>query len=105
MIGGPLVMRAQLRQLIKVSALENVSLRALPFAANAHPGLDGTFSILELQPPGGLTTAIVADASQMSFRDSPEEVAIFITVFERLVATALDESSSLRLIERILSEM
>jgi hypothetical protein len=33
--------------LIEAVELPNVALRVLPFAAGAHPGMDGSFTVLE----------------------------------------------------------
>ncbi len=47
LIGGPKVMRTQLRKIVAESEWPNVRVRVLPVSAGAHPGLDGTFAIYE----------------------------------------------------------
>ncbi|MGH3812945.1 MAG: Scr1 family TA system antitoxin-like transcriptional regulator [Pseudonocardiaceae bacterium] len=51
-VGGPDVMRGQLRRLVESSELPNVVLRVLPCDAGAHPGVDGSFTVLEFPNPG-----------------------------------------------------
>jgi transcriptional regulator with XRE-family HTH domain len=47
MVGGPVVMRNQLKSLAEVSGRPNVTLQVIPFAAGANCGLDGSFTILD----------------------------------------------------------
>ncbi len=47
LIGGPKVMRTQLRKMVEESEWPNVRVRVLPASAGAHAGLDGTFAIYE----------------------------------------------------------
>lgn len=46
-VGGPGVMRHQLRHLLACAERRNVTIRVLPFATGAHPGLTGAFLILD----------------------------------------------------------
>lgn len=50
-IGGPAVMRAQLRMLVEYADRPNVDLRVVPEAAGEHPGLEGAFTVLSFEPP------------------------------------------------------
>lgn len=45
--GGVEVMRAQLAELLVRARRPNITVQVLPFAAGAHPGVDGSFVILE----------------------------------------------------------
>jgi transcriptional regulator with XRE-family HTH domain len=104
-IGGPKVLRAQLRHLLDATARDHIALRVLPFAADVHPGINGAFDIFTLRPPGRLTVAVVEDLTQVSFREREEEVAAYEQAFEAIVAIALDEGRSRELIKRIVSEL
>src|SRR5438034_832147 len=46
-VGGPGVMRAQLAHLAESAELPQVTLQALPYAVGAHPGMAGSFVILQ----------------------------------------------------------
>jgi hypothetical protein len=52
-VGGPRVMRGQLRHLIEVAERPNttVTLQILPLSIGAHPGMNGPFVILSFQNP------------------------------------------------------
>jgi hypothetical protein len=41
-------MQAQLRYLVDVSELPQVTLQAIPFDAGAHPGMPGSFVFMQL---------------------------------------------------------
>lgn len=104
-IGGPDVLRAQLRRLLDVATCDHITLRVLPFSADVHPGVNGAFDLFTLRPPGRLTVAVVEDLTQVSFREREEEVAAYDRAFAAIGAAALDEARSRALIERIVSEL
>ena len=104
-IGGPAVMRAQLRRLLTATGYDNIALRVVPYSAGVHPGVNGPFVLFTLRPPGRLSVAVVEDLTQVSFREREEEVAAYAQAFEDISAAALDEASSLELVERIMSEL
>ncbi len=47
-VGGPKVMAAQLRHLIDVSMLPNITLQVMPFAVGAHPAVGAGFTVLRV---------------------------------------------------------
>lgn len=103
-VGGTDVMREQLRRLITASELPNVTLQVLPFASGAHRGVSGAFKILDVAPPGDLRVVTVDSLTEISYRESDEEIRSYTTAFDRLRAAALPESDSRVLIERLLSQ-
>ncbi len=50
-IGGPEVMRAQLRHLAAMAERPNVEIRVLPFGVGAHTGHEGAFTLVEMPEP------------------------------------------------------
>jgi transcriptional regulator with XRE-family HTH domain len=103
-IGGAAVMRAQLYRLLDCPRPGLVALYVLPFSAETHLGIAGSFDIFSLRPPGRLTVAAVEDFAQSTFVESDTEVATFERIFSYFRNAALDESSSLRLLEEIASQ-
>jgi transcriptional regulator with XRE-family HTH domain len=47
-VGGPDMMRAQLNKLQQLAERPNITIEVVPFSAGAHPGMKGSFVILEL---------------------------------------------------------
>jgi hypothetical protein len=50
-IGGRVVIRAQLARIKKVASLPSLTFQVIPFEVGAHPGLDSNFVILEIAEP------------------------------------------------------
>jgi transcriptional regulator with XRE-family HTH domain len=102
--GGPDVMRAQLTKLLTVARLPHITILVLPFAASAHPGIDGAFTILNVGPGDLLQVVIVDSLTRSWYVDEPPDVTHHRQVFDRLREIALSEADSLAMIERIVSE-
>ncbi|GAA4624210.1 helix-turn-helix transcriptional regulator [Actinoallomurus vinaceus] len=102
-VGGTSVMRKQLRHLIEKLGSSRIAIYVLPFSADAHLGIAGSFDLLTLRPPGELTVSLVEDFTQSNFVEDDREVAIFERIFSYFKDASLDERCSLRLIEQILS--
>lgn len=99
-VGGQRVMAEQLRRLIEISDLPNISLQVLPFRTGAHIGLDtGAFVLLrfpsdvegkETEPPvvyqEGFTGSL--------YLDRPSEIQTFAGAFDALVNSALDTKAT-----------
>jgi transcriptional regulator with XRE-family HTH domain len=103
-VGGADVLCTQLHQLSERARLPYIDLRVLPFAAEAHLGIAGSFDILTLRPPGNLSVVLVDDFTQSTFIEREPEVATFERIFKYFQGRALSESASLAFIERLASE-
>ena len=103
-VGGPATMAAQLRHLVKVANMPNVTLQLIPFKTGAHPGMDNMFNILEF---GDLVPPIVYAEGLMGwlYIEREHEVARYQRVFEHLRSIALNPQESIELIFRIKSKL
>jgi transcriptional regulator with XRE-family HTH domain len=103
-VGGRVVMSAQLKRLIDVSALPNVALRIMPFSAGLHHGvMSGPFVMLRFpvngdgkatEPP----TVYVDGFTGALYLDKPGEIDRYEMAFTDIWETALNESASRELI-------
>lgn len=102
-VGGPLVMAAQLRHLIEVANMPNVTLQAIPFNVGAHPAMDSMFNILEF---GDVLPPIVYAEGLMGwlYLEREQEVARYQRVFERLCSIALNPQETVELLSEIGSQ-
>lgn len=103
----PSIMSGQLRELAaKAKIDENVTVRILPFAAGAHVGMTGPFTLLEIEP--GLPDILYIDTGMrritMAAADDPL-VAEYRDNFESLVDLALPASESIDFILGVAEEM
>jgi transcriptional regulator with XRE-family HTH domain len=98
-IGGPAVMEAQLRHLVELSQLPNVTLQVIPFSAGAHPAMDSTFIILEFADavPG---LVYVEGLVGWVYMKRSRDVDRYMRVFERLCDVALPPCESIEHIEK-----
>lgn len=104
LVGDVSVMRAQLGRLIESARLNHVELRILPHSASAHLWLAGPFHLLALRPPGLLTVSVVENFTQSTFVEDQHEVTTHEEIFAHLLTASLDESQSVKVINRLMSE-
>jgi transcriptional regulator with XRE-family HTH domain len=89
-VGGAETMRAQLAHLVEMARRPRVSVYVVPYAAGAHPGLIGAFSIMEFADPVDDDVLHLDSApNEAILRDQPEAVERYRRVFERLIALSL----------------
>lgn len=103
-VGGPKVMRNQLRHLAEAAMLPNVTVQALPFSAGAHRGMRGAFTALRF-PDEPMNTIYLEMYDAALYLEAPPQVAKFTDIFERLARQSKDASSTTRLLEQILKEL
>jgi transcriptional regulator with XRE-family HTH domain len=98
-IGGPAVMETQLRHLVELSQLPNVTLQVIPFSAGAHPAMDSTFNVLEFADavPG---VVYVEGLVGWVYMKRSQDVERYVRVFERLCHIALPPRESVEHIEK-----
>ncbi|MFC5724117.1 helix-turn-helix domain-containing protein [Streptomyces gamaensis] len=96
----PATMREQLRRLLDVAELPNVTLQVMPLDATPHPGVVGGFTVVNF--PGPMPDLVtVENLRGNSYVEGVEDVRIFSGSFERIVAAALPVDDSLALITRV----
>jgi transcriptional regulator with XRE-family HTH domain len=96
-VGGPMVMSAQLDHVLKMSALPSVTIQVIPFTAGAHPALDSTFILLDFAPP--LSGVVYAEGLVgHMYLERAQDVQRYRQVFERLREASLSPQKSVELI-------
>ncbi|WP_412540548.1 helix-turn-helix transcriptional regulator [Longispora sp. K20-0274] len=108
-IGNPALMAAQLRHLVRMSHLPNVSIRIVPFAFGMHAGLNtAAFSILDFPegPQGNREPSVVMRDGFTGdlYLDRPAEVGEFSEAFDDIVDRSLNVADSRMLLERMAKE-
>lgn len=104
-VGGPDVMCGQLSRLAETAELPNVVLRVLAFAAGAHPGVDGSFTVLEFSDPSNPRIVYLDRMTDSDYLDGLRDVAAYRHAHERLRACALSVSDSHEMISGLLREL
>jgi hypothetical protein len=104
-VGGPTVMCGQLTRLVEITELPHVALRVLPFDAGAHPGVDGSFTVLEFTDPSNPRIVYLDRMTDSEYLDSLRDVAAYRHAHERLRASALSVNDSHEMISKLLREL
>ncbi|MGH3905193.1 MAG: helix-turn-helix domain-containing protein [Pseudonocardiaceae bacterium] len=105
LVGGPDVMSAQLQHLATAAELPNVTVRALPFSVGAHPGVDGSFTVLEFPDPGDPRIVYLDQLTDSDYLDGLRDVAAYRHVHEQLRQRALPPSESREVIGGLIEEL
>lgn len=103
-IGGRDVLRGQLKHLLEASQYPNVTLQILPFAAGAHPGMVGSFSIIKFPVDDDPDVVYVEGVTGDIFAES-EDARWYNVVFEHLLANAVSPSDTEQRIARALDQL
>ncbi|MEV4706284.1 helix-turn-helix transcriptional regulator [Actinoplanes sp. NPDC049316] len=101
-VGGPVVMDHQLRHLIDVAQLPNVTVQILPFDAGEHPFLGGSAALLEFPETTHLDVVYLEGLAGDLYEEQHSEVARYRAEFDQLSTRALDPRLTLKMIESLL---
>lgn len=100
-VGTRQVMKEQLRHLIEVAKLPNVTLQVVPADRGTYVGMDGAFTLLSFPGPGEPDLAYVEHAAGAVQIEKADQVQACSLVFDRIRSDALDPADSAALIRRI----
>jgi transcriptional regulator with XRE-family HTH domain len=103
-VGGPAVMRAQLRRLLEVAERPNVTLQVLPFSNAAHVDPISPFTILEFPEAADPTVVYLEHLTGCLFLETLDEIRRYTVVFDHLRAEALGISQSADLIAEMAAD-
>ncbi|MFJ5304692.1 helix-turn-helix domain-containing protein [Streptomyces sp. NPDC088350] len=103
-VGGIRTMRAQLRHLIEICRLPQVTVQVMPFLAGGHAAEAGPVTILRL--PGGRLPDMVYLEQRVTalYPDKPNEIECYWDVMNRLVVEAESPDETPTILHRILQE-
>lgn len=100
-VGGPLVMRSQLQQIIQSTQLHNVTIQVIPFDIGAHPAMDSVFNILGFEKPLISDIVYVEGLVGNIYLERPTDLERYRKIFSYLQSLALKASDSVMLISRL----
>lgn len=97
-VGGAEVMRGQLARLAAIARQPNVTIQVLPFSAGAHPGMEGSFSILGFRETHDPDVVYQENQAGSVYVEEADEVDRYDQTFSHLMAKAMSAEDSARLI-------
>ncbi|WP_328783202.1 helix-turn-helix domain-containing protein [Streptomyces canus] len=89
----PAVMREQLRRLLDVSEMPNVTVQLMPLDSTAHPGVVGGFTLTGFPQP--MPSVVLLENLSGATYVEGDDATPFAKAFERIRATALPVEDSL----------
>ncbi|MET9388905.1 DUF5753 domain-containing protein [Streptomyces sp. NPDC006624] len=103
-VGGIRVMRAQLRHLIELCRLPQVTVQILPFRSGGHAAEGGPVTILRL-PGGHLPDMVYLEKLTCAlYPDKPAEIERYWDAMNRLVVEAESPDETPTILHRVLQE-
>jgi transcriptional regulator with XRE-family HTH domain len=101
--GGPAVMAEQLHRLLTAMNRPNVSLRIVPATDHGHPGVWGSFSILEF--PALPPIVFIEQYQGSAYLYDDDQVSAYRAAAESMTSLALSEPDSAQLLREVLAEL
>jgi len=104
-VGGREVMREQIKALISLSSLPNVSLQFIPFISGEYISMDLPFVILSFPDPADPDIACIGYQTGLLWIENITEVDRYELFFHYLQATALSLDDSSALMASVLNDL
>jgi len=104
-VGGPAVTHGQLHRILETTSLPNVTLQVIPFAAGAHPSMDGSFILLGFPERTDPNVVYIEYHTGALYLEKQEEVRRYTLIFDHLRAAALPVDASQALIATVADEL
>lgn len=95
------LMREQHRHLLDMADLPNITIQIMPLTATPHPGMLGLFEVVRFPHPWP-TVIHLENIKGGSFIEGHDDVKLFETAFDRVVAAALPVDDSRETIRNIM---
>jgi hypothetical protein len=103
-VGGPAVMRAQLRRLIEAAGLPQVTVQVVPFARGGHAGASGSFTVLRFEEQDLPDVVYIEQLTGAVYLEQRSDVEHYLEVMDQLSGEALTPAATTRFIEQVAKE-
>ncbi|AUG79253.1 XRE family transcriptional regulator [Kitasatospora sp. MMS16-BH015] len=87
-VGGPQVMADQLYQLLELGERPNINIQVIPFSHGAHPGMTGTFSLMEFPESADSTVVYFEGVTSDLYLEKETDVRRYTHMYDHLRAAA-----------------
>jgi len=103
-VGGPVVMRAQLRHLMEAAAMPHVIFQVVPFGLGAHAGAAGSFTVLRFAERDLPDVVYIEQLTSAVYLEQRPDVEHYLEVMDQLSGEALTPAATVRFIEQAAGE-
>lgn len=97
-VGGADVMKAQLQHLAEAAKAPHITIQIIPYEAGAHPGMPGSFVVMEFPDPSDAALVYTDSMAGDLFLEKESDVARYRATFQQLVAQALSPAATKRIL-------
>jgi transcriptional regulator with XRE-family HTH domain len=104
-VGSRNMMRDQVAYLLQMRLQPNVTIQVLPFGAGAHPGMVGSFVILDFPDADDQSIVYIESAAGGLFLEEDTEIRRYKLMFEHLRAAASGLDATAALLSAITAEI
>ena len=104
-VGGPEVTRGQLERLIAAGGQARTTIQVVPYRASMHPGLEGSFVILEFAESSEPDVVYMESVGGNLYVDRPDQVRLFGIAFDHLRAVALSPNDTRAMLRAAADEL
>ncbi|MFJ2029739.1 helix-turn-helix domain-containing protein [Streptosporangium sp. NPDC087985] len=105
MVGGPSVMRRQLRHIIEMSARPNIYVQVLPDSAGAHAAMDGAFTILNFPDRNDPSIIYIETATSDLYLETSEDLERYRLIFDLIRSSALGPDASVARLSNLIDQL
>lgn len=102
--GSQEIMRAQFDRLLKLTELPNVMLQVMPATSGVHPGVAGSFSIVQFPEHYFPNVVYVENVTGALYIEDEDHVHTHTLAFEQMQTTALNPDETTTLLTRLARE-
>jgi transcriptional regulator with XRE-family HTH domain len=103
-VHGHSVMREQIRHLIEMAELPNITLQIIPIHSGAHPALGGQFTILRFSNPDLPDIVYLEQLTSALYLDKNEDVQHYLIIMDRLSVQANSPTETIKLLNNTLTK-
>lgn len=102
-VGNPAIMKAQLKRLLEISDLPNVTLRVITYDAGALPAPNNKFIILRLPLPAVSDIVFIEGLTGDLYLEDAHDVEVYNTTFRTLVGLAASPGQTQEIISTMIT--
>jgi transcriptional regulator with XRE-family HTH domain len=99
LVGSPSITSQQLRRLVNVAELPNVTIEIVPFTAGLHPGMRGSFEVIQFDDTPDENIVFLESPRSDFIGDDLKETESYLEAFRRITEKSLGPSDSGRLLK------
>jgi transcriptional regulator with XRE-family HTH domain len=104
-VGNRSITSRQLRHLISVAELPDVTIQIVPFAVGLHPGMKGPFEVIRFDDTPDENVVFLESPRDDFISHAPEETRNYLEAFRHITQTALGPSDSVGRMRAAAAEM